>query len=62
MNSFYGVLGTSGCRFMNPQLTSSITRRGHEIIQRSRDFIETDGLSVIYGDTDSLFVSLADIY
>ena len=61
MNSFYGVLGTTGCRFMNPQLTSSITRRGHEIIQRSRDLIEASGFSVIYGDTDSLFVSLADI-
>lgn len=58
MNSFYGVLGSSGCRFHKQQLASSITRRGHEIITRSRDFIEAQGHSVIYGDTDSLFVLL----
>ncbi len=60
MNSFYGVLGSSGCRFYDPKLASSITRRGHEIIQRSRDIIETQGYQVIYGDTDSVFVLLGD--
>ncbi len=58
MNSFYGVLGSSGCRFHSQQLASSITRRGHEIITRSRDWIEAQGYQVIYGDTDSLFVLL----
>ncbi len=58
MNSFYGVLGSSGCRFYNPQLASSITRRGHHIITRSRDWLEDAGYPVIYGDTDSLFVLL----
>jgi DNA polymerase-2 len=56
MNSFYGVLGTPGCRFFSPKLASSITRRGHEIITGSRRFIEDRGHPVIYGDTDSLFV------
>jgi DNA polymerase-2 len=56
MNSFYGVLGSSRCRFFNPKLASSITRRGHEIIQTSRSLIEARGFDVIYGDTDSLFV------
>jgi len=60
MNSFYGVLGSSGCRFHSQQLASSITRRGHEIITRSRDKIEEHGFKVIYGDTDSLFVHLSD--
>jgi len=60
MNSFYGVLGSSGCRFFNPQLASSITKRGHEIIQETADFIEKKGYSVIYGDTDSVFVHLKD--
>ena len=58
MNSFYGVLGSSGCRFYNPGLASSITRRGHQIITESRDMLETQGYQVIYGDTDSLFVHL----
>lgn len=55
MNSFYGVLGTPGCRFFDPRLASSITLRGHEIITRSRAWIE-ERFPVIYGDTDSLFV------
>ncbi|MEJ1298651.1 MAG: DNA polymerase II [Candidatus Sedimenticola sp. (ex Thyasira tokunagai)] len=58
MNSFYGVLGSSGCRFFDPRLASSITRRGHEIITRSRDWLEQQGFRVIYGDTDSVFVLL----
>lgn len=56
MNSFYGVLGTPGCRFFDPRLPTSITRRGHAIIERARSFFEGIGLPVIYGDTDSLFV------
>jgi len=56
MNSFYGVLGTTGCRFYSQQLASSITRRGHEIITQTRDWIEQQGYQVIYGDTDSVFV------
>ncbi|MEE9444442.1 MAG: DNA polymerase II [Cocleimonas sp.] len=58
MNSFYGVLGSFGCRFFNPQLASSITLRGHEIIQTSKELIEKEGYTVIYGDTDSVFVLL----
>ncbi len=60
MNSFYGVLGTPGCRFSNPKLVSSITMRGHEIITRSRDWICERGWKVIYGDTDSLFVLVGE--
>ena len=58
MNSFYGILGASGCRFHDSRLASSITRRGHEIIRRTREVIEQGGETVIYGDTDSLFVLL----
>ena len=58
MNSFYGVLGSSGCRFFDPRLASSITLRGHEIILESQRFIESRDLDVIYGDTDSLFVHI----
>ncbi|MCW8946774.1 MAG: DNA polymerase II, partial [Sedimenticola sp.] len=62
MNSFYGVLGSNGCRFYDPRLASSITRRGHEIITRSRDWLEDAGFPVIYGDTDSVFVLLGEAY
>ncbi|CAN5271728.1 DNA polymerase II [soil metagenome] len=59
MNSFYGVLGTPGCRFFDPKLPTSITRRGHAIIKRACAFFEARDLKVIYGDTDSLFVHFA---
>ncbi|MDB6047825.1 MAG: polymerase [Pseudomonas sp.] len=58
MNAFYGVLGSSGCRFFDPRLASSITLRGHEIMRRTRELIEAQGYAVIYGDTDSTFVWL----
>jgi DNA polymerase-2 len=58
MNSFYGVLGSPGCRFFDPRLASSITMRGHQIMRASAQWIEEAGYSVIYGDTDSLFVLL----
>lgn len=61
MNSFYGVLGTTGCRFYDERLVSSITMRGHEILQKTRDLIQDYGYKVIYGDTDSVFVWLDEI-
>lgn len=61
MNSFYGVLGTLGCRFFDSRLVSSITRRGHEIIIESKNYLEARGFEVIYGDTDSVFVLLRDV-
>ncbi len=56
MNSFYGVMGTPGCRFFDPRLPSSITLRGHDIMNQTRTLIESQGFDVIYGDTDSIFV------
>ena len=57
MNSFYGVLGTSACRFYNPALANSITGTGKEILLWSKQWFEARGYRVLYGDTDSLFVS-----
>jgi DNA polymerase-2 len=62
MNAFYGVLGSSGCRFFDPRLASSITLRGHEIMRQTRQWIEAAGYEVIYGDTDSTFVWLGRAY
>jgi DNA polymerase-2 len=62
MNAFYGVLGSSGCRFFDPRLASSITMRGHEIMHRTRLLIEGQGYQVIYGDTDSTFVWLGQAH
>ncbi|MDV7102938.1 DNA polymerase II [Vibrio sp. TH_r3] len=58
MNSFYGVLGSAGCRFFDVRLASSITMRGHEIMKKTKQLVEEKGYYVIYGDTDSTFISL----
>lgn len=58
MNAFYGVLGSSGCRFFDPRLASSITMRGHQIMRQTRALVDARGFDVIYGDTDSTFVWL----
>ena len=43
MNSFYGVLGSLGCRFFDPRLAGTITRIGHWTLNVSRAFIEERG-------------------
>lgn len=60
MNSFYGVLGSGGCPFYDPRLASSITMRGHDIMQTTAGWIQEAGYEVIYGDTDSTFVFTGD--
>jgi DNA polymerase-2 len=57
MNSFYGVLGTPACRFSNPALANSITGMGKLLLLWSKSWFEAAGFTVLYGDTDSLFVS-----
>ncbi len=58
MNSFYGVMGTTGCRFYHPDLPSAITETGQWILKATSSFLKEKGYSVIYGDTDSVFITL----
>jgi DNA polymerase-2 len=56
LNSFYGVLGTPGCRFAASALAGAITTFGQHVLFWARDLVTSEGYTVIYGDTDSLFV------
>ena len=56
MNSFYGVMGSYGCRFYHPHLPDAITGTGQWLLKESKIFLEKDDVKVMYGDTDSLFV------
>lgn len=58
MNSFYGVLGASGCRFAASGLAGAITSFGHHILHWCKTLLTKEGYNVLYGDTDSLFVEL----
>jgi DNA polymerase-2 len=58
MNSFYGVMGSPGCRFYNPVLPVGITATGQWVLRTAREHLERQGYPVLYGDTDSLFVQL----
>lgn len=58
MNSFYGVMGSSKCRFYHSDLPMAITQTGQWILEKGKEFFENRSLRVLYGDTDSLFVKL----
>ena len=60
MNSFYGVMGSFGCRFYHPNLPTAITGTGHKLLLGSKEFLAEKGYEVIYGDTDSLFIKLKE--
>jgi DNA polymerase-2 len=58
MNSFYGVMGSGGCRFYHPDLPTAITSTGKWLLVASRSWLEAKGYRVLYGDTDSIFVEI----
>jgi DNA polymerase-2 len=59
MNALFGVLAAPGCRFFDPEVANAITGFGQEILHWTRDAFEAEGVRVLYGDTDSVFVQLA---
>ena len=56
MNSFYGVLATSSCRYASSNLAGAITEFGHHLLRWTKRKLEEKGYRVLYGDTDSVFV------
>ncbi|RME53024.1 DNA polymerase II [Candidatus Woesearchaeota archaeon] len=60
MNSFYGVMASPSCRFYNPKIANAITSFARMFIQMLERRLRGLGYSVIYGDTDSLFIDLKE--
>ncbi|MEN8160963.1 MAG: DNA polymerase II, partial [Myxococcota bacterium] len=60
MNALYGVLGAASCRFFDPEVANAITGFGQQILHWTRDAFEAAGVTVLYGDTDSVFVQLPE--
>lgn len=55
MNSFYGVFASSFYRFTNPKIGESITAFARENTKGIIGQLDSEGLTVVYGDTDSVF-------
>jgi DNA polymerase, archaea type len=56
MNAVYGVFASSFYRFTDKAIGSSITAFARETVKRIISDLEKEGHTVIYSDTDSLFV------
>jgi DNA polymerase, archaea type len=60
MNSFYGVMALPTFRLYTHAMASEITKHGREIIEHTKNVVKEHELTVVYGDTDSVFVAGID--
>jgi len=56
VNSIYGVTGYSRFRLYDSEVCNAITRAGREMLAFTIGEIQKKGYTVLYGDTDSVFV------
>lgn len=60
-NATYGALAFPAFRFYSPGIAATITARGREALQETATLVERNfACRVIYGDTDSVFVTSSD--
>ncbi len=58
MNAMFGVFAASACRFFDPEVANAITGFGQQTLKWTADAFREEGIEVVYGDTDSVFVAL----
>lgn len=58
LNALFGVLGASGCRFFDPAIANAITLFGQQTLHWTAEAFAHEGVTVLYGDTDSVFVTV----
>lgn len=56
-NATYGYMGWIGARWYCRECAEAVTAWGRQLIKRAIDLASQLGLKVIYGDTDSLFLT-----
>lgn len=56
--SFFGVLANPACRFYSTELANAITFFGQTLIKQCAERLEKENYTIIYGDTDSLFIDV----
>lgn len=57
-NSLYGFFGFQHSQIYVKDLAASVTALGRQSIQRVVQFVEGEGYTVVYGDTDSVFIQI----
>ncbi len=60
VNSAYGVMGKPGFRLYKPDTGAAVTAVARHVIQYAVLKAQSMGHNVIYGDTDSIFISLGE--
>jgi|Deesub1362A_J573_1020465.scaffolds.fasta_scaffold00036_109 DNA polymerase I len=60
-NSFYGYTGWSEAKWYRQECAEATAAWGRDFIRRSMEVAKQNGFSVLYGDTDSLFVKKDDL-
>lgn len=61
MNSFYGVFASSFYRFTNPEIGGSVTAYARKHITNLKDVLEEKNITVLSGDSDSIFIDLKNV-
>ncbi|MBI4173222.1 MAG: ribonuclease H-like domain-containing protein [Candidatus Aenigmarchaeota archaeon] len=57
-NAFYGYFGYVNSRMFNLEIANAITSTGRKTILDTKKAVESIGYTVVYGDTDSVFVRI----
>ncbi|MFB6310117.1 MAG: DNA-directed DNA polymerase, partial [Salinirussus sp.] len=60
MNSLYGTLGWDRFRLYDREMGAAVTATGREVIKFTEQVASELGKPVIYGDTDSIMISLGE--
>ena len=59
-NAFYGYTGWAQAKWYRRECAEATSAWGRYFIKKANDIAQAMGLEVLYGDTDSLFVTLKD--
>ena len=59
MNSLYGVSGWDRFRLYDKDSAAAVTATGREVINYTQEIVSEFGYDVVYGDTDSVMISLS---
>jgi DNA polymerase I/DNA polymerase-2 len=58
-NASYGMFAFPGAKWYSKECAESCTAFGRYYIKEAMEFAEKEGFTVVYGDTDSMFIKLA---